>query len=284
MQPGLLKKARVDPAVAFRKSLPLSIGSGGGSLVLQQCFPGRPGEAGRFPAQDPPRGPDTVTPSSGAQSSGPRARRLGIYQEQRHGGAWRRRAELQSHLVSQSAPGSLRSERPSPSSWPAGRRVLARGFCTWTGPDRPGTDGRSGLGLRSLLWSKSRHRKIAQDGPRRQRRKQQRCRGRGGRQKASVRAGASRTPHRAQSRSQGSARAWPGREREIFGFTENGVWESKRKPRRKEEGQPRLKTGSCCLTERQGQEGEAVTEAGAPLPRGAHTERSCAQHFGLKET
>lgn len=91
------------------------------------------------------RGPDTVTPSSWAQSSGPRARRLGIYQEQRHGGAWRRCTELQSHLVSQSAPRSLRSERPSPSSCPAtrdlrgccrpaGRRFLARGFCTSTGP------------------------------------------------------------------------------------------------------------------------------------------------------
>lgn len=50
----------------------------------------------------------------------------------------------------------------------------------------------------------------------------------------------------------------------MFGLIENGLWRSKRKPRRKEEEQPRLKTGSCCLMERQEQEGEAVMEAGPP--------------------
>lgn len=169
---GCWRKARVDPAITVWQSLLLSPRARAPEREALSCSnasragPGRARQAGvqrwtRHGQAVSSGGPATATPSSWAQASGPQARRLA---STRSSGT-----ELQSHLVSQSAPRSLRSRRPSPSSRPS-----ARGSGAAAGgaeaprtrllhDDGPQTDagvGRPGPGPRSLSRSKSRQKKL----------------------------------------------------------------------------------------------------------------------------
>lgn len=228
MQPGLLKKGQGRPRRHFPEepaAQPTCSGSGVGSLVLQQCFPGRARQAGfqrrtrhgqaassgtRHSSHHPP-GPSHQVPKPNAlaftRSSGTAGPRDGA-QSCSH------TSSVNQHLGDCDPRGRLPlPARPHGTTGAAaGRAEVPR--TRLLPSDRPRTDagvGRPGLGPRSLSRSKSRHRKIAQDGQRRKKREQQRCRRRGGQQKASVRTWASRTPNRAQSCSQGVARGGGGR-------------------------------------------------------------------------
>lgn len=181
---------------------------------------GRPvSSAGPATGKLPRQGPDTVhtillDPVIRSPSQTP-----WHHQEQRHGGASRRCPELQSHLVSQSAPRRLRSERPSPSSCPSTRdhggcRRPGGGSAHEASALRQAPDRRWGWTARTRtslpLTVKIKTQKNCTRRSKKEK-EQQRCRRRGGQQKASVRTWASRTPNRAQSCSQGVARGGGGR-------------------------------------------------------------------------
>lgn len=169
MQPGLLQKGRVNPAVTFRKS-PFSahvLWLWSGKPCPAAVLP-RPSEAGRFPSQDPPRqavpvrGPDTVHtillgPAVRSLSQTPRhlpgaAARRGLETVPRAAVTPRQSVSTREAAIREAVSlflpvhtGPLGLLRPA-------RRLLTRGVCTLTGPGPTlGLDGQD-QDLHSLLW------------------------------------------------------------------------------------------------------------------------------------